>query len=454
MIPTSALSPLCALRAHPTRRRGRRGAPRPARAAQRGAYAVMTAISLVAVLGVAGLALDLGRLFVNKSELQSAADACALAAAAELSCPATAATCLLNAQAAGTFAARQNRSDFQRTTVTVAAADVMFSSTLTGAYAGAGAADPSSSYARCVARSAGLTPWVMGLLGLGDSTVTAQAVASNVPGRSICPNAPIGVCPKSGGGSYAVGDWVVANATANNNGATSLGNAKGSYGTAVKGTFRWVDYTPNAGGTNEVSDLLVGAGPVCGVSISTRINEEGTKQGTKDAYNTRFGVYGNGANAYTYLTAPPDRSGFSYPTTAGYSPRINVGTSAYADYRNHQTAGDSFQGTGARSTYAPQGTGNPNVQGNATSAAHHLAYGGNRRLITVPLIDSCTNVTHNVTASRFGCFLMLNPMANGNNGDTFLEYRGDAAAADSPCISAGAVGGPGTTAGSVAALVQ
>lgn len=54
----------------------------PAR--QRGAVAVIVALSLVGMIGFVGLALDLGKLFVAKSELQNSADACALAAAREL----------------------------------------------------------------------------------------------------------------------------------------------------------------------------------------------------------------------------------------------------------------------------------------------------------------------------------------------------------------------------------
>lgn len=51
---------------------------------QGGLVIVMLALVLVVLLGVAALALDLGRLYVLKSEMQNAADAAALAGAAEL----------------------------------------------------------------------------------------------------------------------------------------------------------------------------------------------------------------------------------------------------------------------------------------------------------------------------------------------------------------------------------
>lgn len=51
---------------------------------QRGAIAIMFAFSLIVLFGIMGLALDLGRLYVVRTELQNAADAAALAGALAL----------------------------------------------------------------------------------------------------------------------------------------------------------------------------------------------------------------------------------------------------------------------------------------------------------------------------------------------------------------------------------
>src|SRR4051794_40204868 len=51
---------------------------------RRGVVATLVAISLVAILGVVAIALDGGLLLDNKRQVQSAADAAALAAASEL----------------------------------------------------------------------------------------------------------------------------------------------------------------------------------------------------------------------------------------------------------------------------------------------------------------------------------------------------------------------------------
>ena len=50
----------------------------PSRDRQSGAVAVLVGIALLAMIGITGLALDLGKLYVVKSELQNSADACAI----------------------------------------------------------------------------------------------------------------------------------------------------------------------------------------------------------------------------------------------------------------------------------------------------------------------------------------------------------------------------------------
>ena len=54
------------------------------RSGQGGGVLVLFGISLAVLIGFLGIVVDLGRLFVTKTELQTAMDACALAAASEL----------------------------------------------------------------------------------------------------------------------------------------------------------------------------------------------------------------------------------------------------------------------------------------------------------------------------------------------------------------------------------
>lgn len=51
---------------------------------QRGAFLVLIALTIIVLLGIGSLALDIGRIFVLRAEMQQAVDAAALAAAVEL----------------------------------------------------------------------------------------------------------------------------------------------------------------------------------------------------------------------------------------------------------------------------------------------------------------------------------------------------------------------------------
>ncbi|MCK2086927.1 pilus assembly protein TadG-related protein [Thauera aromatica] len=415
---------------------------------QRGAVAIIIGLSLTVLVGFAGLALDLGRLYVNKTELQSAADACALAAANELVCDVAAVgTCpasyLLNAEASGIFVGGKGNKDFQDNAVTIAPGDVRFSTTLgpNSSYEPRGSADPNSKFAMCITRATGITPYFMGVLGIGAQAVTATAVATLSPGQTSCNALPIGICKKPGMAApdfgYTVGEWI-----------GSTFNSGANRDESLDGNFRWVDFTISAGGNSEIRDQLAGNGAACGLRVGDDIRQPGTQQGAKSAYNTRFGIYPNGANAYTPQTAPPDKTGYAYPNKAPGSPVIPVGTSAYGDYVSRQSDNDPF----ISSEYAPTGAAG-NIPGNPISASDHAEYGAERRLVGVPMID-CDTGTNQVPILGMACALMLNPMSNGATGTIYIEYRGPANDAGSPCRSAGLPGSITATGPLVPTLVQ
>lgn len=406
---------------------------------ERGVVAIIVALSLAVLVGFAGIVLDLGQLFVNKTELQNAADACALAAANQLVCDPGVGPCpnafLLDAEAAGAYVARRNASNFQYSPVTIAPGDVKFHTAIgpNSAYMPAAVANTNSKFAMCIARSASIAPKFMRVLSTFEPTVVqAQAVATLAPGQTACNASPIGVCAKSLAKpfGYTEGEWIVS----------KFNNAQGPDASAsLEGNFRWVDYSANAGGTNEVNDQLLGTGAVCGIKIGDEVNEEGVKQGSKAAWNTRFGIYPKGANAPTPSTAAPDKTGYAYP-----SPSISIGQSAYADYRSQQAANAPFD----KQQYTGLGTFPPNA---SITAQEHLKFGGERRLLSVPVIE-CGKAPAPVKILGMACVLMLNPMSNGANGEQYLEWRGLANAAGSPCRTAGVAGG--TDGALVPTLVQ
>lgn len=396
----------------------------------------MVALSLAMLLGFAGLVLDLGRLYVSKTELQNAADACALAAANELVCDPAGGVCpvsfLQNAEAAGAYIAGRNYKNFQATAVAISADEIKFNTALgpnSDYLTRAGGANPNSKFAMCTANVTGIAPWFMAVAGnITSMSVRATAVATLAPGQTACNSSPIGICAKTmtppNFGFNTVGEWIVS----------TFNNSQGGEDSALEGNFRWVDFTPSAGGTSEVRDQLLGSGAVCGIKVGDDVREEGVKQGAKSAYNTRFGIYPNGANAPEPGTISPDKTGYAYPSKAPGTV-IGIGTSAYADYRQKQAEGAPFKSN----EYAPQGAAG-NVNGTPLSSADHLRYGAERRLVSVPVIQ-CGQAPTPVKILGMGCTLMLNPMSNGATGDMYLEWRGQADDPASPCRSAGVAGG-------------
>ena len=83
---------------------------RAGRYSQRGAVIVTVCLMMFFLLGFMGLALDFSRAFVVKSELQTAMDSCALAAAQELD---GASDSITRATSAGLTAGNLNRVHFQ-----------------------------------------------------------------------------------------------------------------------------------------------------------------------------------------------------------------------------------------------------------------------------------------------------------------------------------------------------
>jgi Flp pilus assembly protein TadG len=78
---------------------------------QHGAVAIIVAICLTLLIGMIGLVVDLGHMFIIKTELQNAADSCALAAARELDGTAES---LERAEKTGITVGQRNNVDLQK----------------------------------------------------------------------------------------------------------------------------------------------------------------------------------------------------------------------------------------------------------------------------------------------------------------------------------------------------
>jgi hypothetical protein len=409
---------------------------------QRGVVAIITAIVLPVLVGFAGLALDLGRLFVEKTELQNATDACALAASRELTCDPTAGPCsaslLENAENVGRFVAGRNSVEFQDDAVAIAPEDIRFSTTFApnSSYRSrASGADPASKYVMCTARQTGIIPWFMQVLGAGPQTVSAQAVATLMPSQASC-GIPLGMCsqgPAGGSPPYGLvrGQWY---------------DGRFDSGGGATGSFNWIDYTPPGGGQSELSALLTGSG-VCNTNVTNPVGQSGVLgNAAAMAWNSRFGLYQSGP--INVDTAPPDFTGFAYTPTSWPTERDALG-----DFMSRRATNDSYGSTVAAGNLV-SGLSIGNGYNPTTSAAQHRVKGADRRLVVAPIMNCADWVASNTAPIQaFACVLMLHPIS-GPGEIVRMEYLGLSTDPNSPCATSGVVGGPGSSGPLVPALVQ
>lgn len=395
---------------------------------QRGAVAIIVGICIVVLVGMIGLVVDMGHLFVFKTELQNAADSCALAAAKELDGGSDA---LTRAQSAGITVGQQNKADLQGAAVSISPANIKFSATLSPnsnyLTLAAGANPATAKYAMCTLNRTGIPMWFMQVMGLGDQIVAAEAVATLSPSQTTCA-IPIGVCKQGSGANFGLvtGKWY---------------SGKFSAGSGGTGSYDWIDFTPPGGGASELKDLLAGAGQCNLPPVGTPVGEQGQVTGLTDAWNSRFGVYKNGG-PYNATTAAPDFTGLAY-TTATW-PHADPATpqNAYSGTPDSGSTLNYLAGQTARSPYQstdPSAIGLPPFR--VSTVATHTQYGANRRIAVAPIVDcaALSSPTQTVPVLGYACVLMLNPISGPTN--VILEARGLASSPSSPCASFGLPGG-------------
>ena len=434
------------------------------RARQRGSVAIITALSIAVLIGFAGLALDGGRLYVTKTELQNAADACALAASFELTGSPIASESFTRAENAGQTVATRNSSGFQADAVALEDLEITFGTALDGASWLTAAANPpgTSKYVRCTITRDGITPWLMGILGAGDQTVRALASATLAPSQTNCA-IPMGLCtyPSSSAPDhgYIKGNWYSMNFQESGGGTTSN----------LTGNFRWVDFDPSTqtpgcsgGGAQELACLFAGAGQCslppngpatcssAGSSAPTPgcVGQNGNVTSLGKAFNTRFGICqgGGGCTNDELSSAPPDFTGFAYNSTTWA-----LGRDAYGG-----TSGTTLNFQGARVSHLQvQNSEKPNGTGSATSS-QLTTHGADRRLVTVPFVD-CENFagSQHAPIRGYACILLLHPYKkSGSDVIVDAEYLGASNEPGSPCATSGAVGSATSVGPLVPALVQ
>lgn len=410
---------------------GRCGA---ARRGERGAVSIIVALSLVALIGFVGLALDLGKLYVTRSELQNSADACALAAARDL----TGATVNLSvSEAAGITAGHLNYALFQSGAVPMKTeSSVLFSDSLTNPFLPKSSVTTPANikYAKCTASKANIANWFIQVLGafsgtsVANATVSATAVATVGAAQTTCA-IPAFICkagtettPPTAGETYTVGQWIA-----------SKSGASPAYGS---GNFGWAALD-GSNSANSIKGELTGN--YCALpAVGANIGSTGNMVADSGAWNTRFGIYG------TSYKGPadglPDFTGYAYtPTT------WTAQSNAYSDFVNERKTFQPYQGDKVTGS---------NTKG--TYSASNYPLGADRRLALAPELDcGVLASSHQAPVISWDCVLMLDPMDTGGTaGPVHLEYRGSSSAPGSPCATQGVPGSGSSIGPQVPVLLQ
>ncbi|MBA2676221.1 pilus assembly protein TadG-related protein [Ramlibacter sp.] len=414
----------------------RRAAPR---SSQHGAVIVTVCLLMLFLLGFMGFALDFGRLFVVKSELQTAMDSCALAAAQELDSLPDAITRAANA---GMTAGNLNRVNFQSSTWSgqgrIVAGDVEFMASQAGGFAVTTSA-AAARYARCRHTQPNVQMWLMNALGAFSGNgaafparrpVQAEAVATRASAQSTCP-LPLALRPVAGGTApnygLAVGQWITL--------LMSPGSGSG-------GQIGWA----NLDGSNSASETEHEMNGYCGVTVGTQLGTPGVQSSVADAWNARFGIYKNSGGpaanapdftgyAYTANNWPSRANAFNGPTPPGAHATAANFVTKRAAYASCANTGTNMNGpNGCKTITGLTINGGFNTLATPGPTGQHHQYGASRRIVLVPVVNGTRRVID------YACMLMLQPMSIPA-ADVQLEYIGNAGAPASPCTTSGLPGG-------------
>ncbi len=345
---------------------------------QRGLVAVIVTIALFAFFAVAVLAVDINHALMNRTKLQSAVDAAALAAAVVLDSAGTddeaktAAMSTLNKLAA---ANGNSELVFDEDMVSFT-----FSNKpgLTGSYNAA----LKERYVRVAVSNLSLTSFFMQIFEI-EKVIAGSAVAGPSTGGGTCNAVPIAVCAAD------LDDEEDAGYIPTNVYPLKLSSNTSEMG---PGNFQLLDYDEDT-----LSQQLAGGYKGCVSDEGVVYPATGNKMGQVGiGLNTRFGEYPNG-NAGGGLTAadyPADNNIVEATISAAEETSINAGESVSTgsfniDYERYETGTESY------------------------------AKGDGRRVIAVPIIDcssggSGSSGSYNVMT--VGCFFLLQKAPENNGG--------------------------------------
>jgi hypothetical protein len=382
---------------------------------QRGISVVLLTLAMLVLLVMAAFAIDTGHLVLNKSRLQSAVDASALAAAKVLD-DTEGGTDLADEAARSVFDSNVATFGNEREIPDGADIVVQFSSTLNPFVPGT---EPAN-YVRIRADSLTMVTSFLALLGIDELTTGASAVAGpSAPIQEPCDLVPMAVCGDPDAGPP---DWGFTGDTVT---LLKLGS-QGSGSTMGPGNFQLIRL--GGSGDSLVRENLAGGYHGCAeLQIYT---QPGVGAGpVRDGLNTRFGILHGTLKKDDY---PPD------VITRATEPELTSdGTLVYSDGTEVTAENMASTVSYAYDDYA-QDLKDP------TKYDHSKDDGGveKRRVVAVPVVN-CTNPgggANSLPLLGVGCFFLLQPVQSGGNASyIFGQYVEECAASGVP----GPIGGPG-----------
>jgi hypothetical protein len=385
---------------------------RHSRQHQQGIVTVLAAIGLLALLAMAGLAIDTGHLILNKSRLQSTVDAAALAAAKRLDESGSESQASVAANQVFTVNADRLRG------ASGAAVTIQYSRTLSPFAPGSTPAN----YVRVRANNLSWRAGFVRALGFDRLATGASAVAGpSAPIGAPCDLFPVAVCAVTGSSGPYWG-YVPYNESSHAPGMLTLlklasPDAGGTFG---PGNFQLISLGGN--GASVVRHNMA-AGGVClgsGEMVEVVTKPGNTVGPTVQGMNTRFGEY-PGPLRGTEGTYPPDLVVRPSPSTP-------------LDSDDGETI--TFEGTVVTGIVPAMYSYDDYMADYAAGRYTHASTGrASRRIVTIPVVD-CTELVNGrstMPVRGFGSFFLLQPaVQKGNDNWIFGEYLGEGSASGTP----------------------
>jgi Flp pilus assembly protein TadG len=385
---------------------------------------VFIVAAMAAILLMVGLALDVGHATLNKSRLQNATDAAALAAAKMID--STRSTILATTEAVSAFGANANSSGDQELATAYAngagtvSVTVQYSATVSPFVPGA----PNGPYVRVLAGGFTRPTWFAEVAGINQMTVSATAVAGPSPSiNNACNLAPMMVCgdPNQGPPIQPNGLWGYTQ-----NQPVVLKQAAPGGSTAIgPGNFQLIQL--GGSGANVVRQNLAGGFSNCLTQNGTVTTQTGNEAGpTAQGLDTRFGDY-SGPMGGTQSQYPPD------VITTQPTPALTVTDNGSGNFTiNSGSTQITASNIGTIFNY-DQGSDNyvtrlANQQFNYPPGNGAGSGVPERRILAVP-VGACNgnnNGQSTITVLGFACFfLMQEPVQQGNNDYVIGQFIGN-----------------------------